>query len=481
MKHLVLFESFNSDILGKTLSFIDKKSKDYFMRQLKLIGSCLDFPISEFSDDLFEYLPYNKALKKQPENKENDNFAKLIKFWFNKDGEFITLTGTNGTKIDSNFSNYKQDYKETVTGLKANDIKKLPTGSFLWASLSGRYCVCFLLKAGNEYYLLQNYDSGDYVDQREYLGEKVAKYSWVIINDNDINNLPASLLEPLKEEEQNNLYSYERIIEINFNIKKIELHESEEEKIIKSSDFAIILDLEKLEKKDFERVSKKQQKREELKKGSLSLKSNAEIKQLNIDRYMKELFDRFDLDKGTTNVSSVFTRGVGHNNSLFFILGNVNIDNFNYLVSDLIDFFNGDKGEFYSLRDRVDRIYKNSIIVNRNIKERESIANPLFERDEDKRKLEIYNEIKELSSLTHQILSRYSTDTLSDVFIYFEKIRTIKNLFDRFLNLRKTKPFIEYQTIKRYNPHEDISEIYDDKYDDILKECEEFKKMLKKI
>jgi adenine-specific DNA-methyltransferase len=32
-----------------------------------------------------------------------------------------------------------------------------------------------------------------------------------------------------------------------------------------------------------------------------------------------------------------------------------------------------------------------------------------------------------------------------------------------------------------YNPHEDISEIYDDKYDDILKECEEFKKMLKKI
>ena len=54
MKHLVLFEAFNSDILGKTLRFIDKQSRATFKYWLIEIGRILDFPISEFSDDLFE-------------------------------------------------------------------------------------------------------------------------------------------------------------------------------------------------------------------------------------------------------------------------------------------------------------------------------------------------------------------------------------------------------------------------------------------
>jgi len=183
MKHLVLFEAFNSDILGKTLRFIDKQSRATFKYWLIEIGRILDFPISEFSDDLFEYLPYNKALKKQPTDhketiipcdyesqwipgefcnegrvkrtwgnhkrtvkcpkcdgkgtlsyqEEDNRVPRFIKFWFNKDGEFTLASGTNGYKSESfEFSRNKSDYKEVNKGLKAKDIKKLPTGSILW-------------------------------------------------------------------------------------------------------------------------------------------------------------------------------------------------------------------------------------------------------------------------------------------------------------------------------------------------------------
>ena len=148
MKYLVLFEAFESNTLSKTLKFIDKDSQSTFKYWLSEIGKILDFPISEFSDDLFEYLPYNKALKKQPSDhketiipcdyesqwipgefcnegrvkrtwgnhkrtvkcpkcdgkgtlsyREEDNrVPRLIKFWFNKDGEFTIASATNGYK-----------------------------------------------------------------------------------------------------------------------------------------------------------------------------------------------------------------------------------------------------------------------------------------------------------------------------------------------------------------------------------------------
>jgi hypothetical protein len=64
LKHIKLFEAFESVKLGKTLSFINSSAKSTFIDNLKRIAKNYDFPISKFNDDMFQYLPFKSALRK---------------------------------------------------------------------------------------------------------------------------------------------------------------------------------------------------------------------------------------------------------------------------------------------------------------------------------------------------------------------------------------------------------------------------------
>jgi hypothetical protein len=146
LKYLRLFEAFESIKLSKTLKFVNNSSRESFLTVLKAIANSIDFPISKFSDEYFEYLPFKKALdlnfsqedtpcdatSKQafPEFgidgevcdkgmikrkwgrgvreakcpicngtgvKKKDTYdVKWIKFWFDKDGKYIATSGTDG-------------------------------------------------------------------------------------------------------------------------------------------------------------------------------------------------------------------------------------------------------------------------------------------------------------------------------------------------------------------------------------------------
>jgi hypothetical protein len=146
LKYLQLFEAFESQRLSKTLKFINQSSKKNFMESLVRISKGFDFPISKFNDQMFEYLPFKSALKKnvappkEPEkevcNRESDwipgEFCQggrvkrtwgahtrmtecpgcggtgfkplkkatpevsIVKFWFDKDGNWVTVTGCDG-------------------------------------------------------------------------------------------------------------------------------------------------------------------------------------------------------------------------------------------------------------------------------------------------------------------------------------------------------------------------------------------------
>lgn len=161
LKHLQVFEAFESTKLSKTLKFINKESQKRFLDTLKQIGNNLDFPISEFKDEYFEYLPFKSALKKnvsipEPEAPQpcdatsmqlfgtksgiegekceggrikrmwgkgirsvtcpkctGTGFGKvkpveptgmLIKFWFDKNGKFTIITATDG-KVREQYNN----------------------------------------------------------------------------------------------------------------------------------------------------------------------------------------------------------------------------------------------------------------------------------------------------------------------------------------------------------------------------------------
>jgi hypothetical protein len=146
LKYLRLFEAFESIKLSKTLKFVNNSSRETFLTVLKAIGNSIDFPISKFSDEYFEYLPFKKALDlnfSQEDTpcdatstqafpdfavagavcdrgmidrkwgrsirqskcpicngtgvKKKDTYdVKWIKFWFDKDGKYIATSGTDG-------------------------------------------------------------------------------------------------------------------------------------------------------------------------------------------------------------------------------------------------------------------------------------------------------------------------------------------------------------------------------------------------
>ena len=87
MKYLKLFEAFESNILSKTLSYLSDDSKKDFMNKISKFCTKIDFPKSKLTDDYFQYLPYNTALKMfiSAEDKVEDCKAKSEEVFGEKD------------------------------------------------------------------------------------------------------------------------------------------------------------------------------------------------------------------------------------------------------------------------------------------------------------------------------------------------------------------------------------------------------------
>lgn len=526
MRYLVLFEKFESLTLSKTMGFIDPSFRNEFKNILSNISRILDFPLSEFSDDLFEYLPYNKALKKIPkpidEEKikcdyesqwipgefctdgvvkrtwgdhirtvkcpkcngsgylnyqyDDNRVPKLIKFWFDKDGKFITVSGNNGVTVgEAEFSDKLSDYEVIKRGLTYNDIKKLPTGSIIITTVSTETAetgVGYIFRDRyNEIYLLQNFADGAWIEQ------DIAKYSWAIHNKSDLGgNKKADLLKLKKADNKN----YENDIKFNFVANQIKLEKANKE--IKNAHFAIILDFDKLKEKEYKSVKLTKRERLKSRESALALKTDSEIKKENLERYMNKLATSADIESGLTKVKNIIRRGLGGEYMLFFILTGINLDDIDRLTKLLYQYVKTENN--YLIEDinaEIKRIYERSKSVVDAINEREKIAMPKFESDSDKRKLEMYKRFKELSSLVSKQLSKYPTETISDVEVLFDKAHSIKRLFNRSSPMDDFYQVVRYQVSNAYDPYSDIGELRESKYNDILEQMEEFKEVIKRI
>ena len=141
LKYIKLFEAFDARTLNVTLKNIKgSEDKKNFLSNLKTICDKFDIPESKLSDDLFTYLPFNKALKfnnvvsdDQPcdavgefvhgERCDNGKVRRpwgrgfrvvdcgtckgtgikpkrsdlsLLKFWFNSEGKYVATTAVDG-------------------------------------------------------------------------------------------------------------------------------------------------------------------------------------------------------------------------------------------------------------------------------------------------------------------------------------------------------------------------------------------------
>jgi hypothetical protein len=180
MKYINLFEAFESEKLSKTLKYIESGDKQKVLSILRRLCEKIDFPFSQLSDDYIEYSSFRKALWKndmigdQPceatserefpgsevagEKCTNGKIKrlwggrprevacplcggtgvklkkqelKLLKFWFNKDGKFITTTAVDGI-IRNNMKSVKtlsrnlSDFDILPKRLTLREIKNSP-------------------------------------------------------------------------------------------------------------------------------------------------------------------------------------------------------------------------------------------------------------------------------------------------------------------------------------------------------------------
>ena len=70
LRYIKLFEAFESEKLSKTLAYIETKDRNLIKDKLEKICRNIDFPFSQLSDEYFQYLPFQKALKVNYESKK---------------------------------------------------------------------------------------------------------------------------------------------------------------------------------------------------------------------------------------------------------------------------------------------------------------------------------------------------------------------------------------------------------------------------
>ena len=387
LRYIKLFEAFDARTLNATLNHIKAKAdKTNFLNALKKICGRFDIPESKLGDDLFTYLPFNRALRfnnviadDQPcdavgefiagERCDNGKVRRpwgrgfrvvdcgtckgtgikpkksslsMIKFWFDSEGKFITTTAVDGVYRETSaantsaFSQNIADY-EVVKRIPKSRINELETGDIIaldlvnnggWRNELYPQVVSYVVKgdtwSGMKYFALQN-TAGYYNNHpRNTNGwNQIASRFWQM-SQSRVNNI--NLLKPKANAAGLDPYGYNTSFELdNFRIRPVQINAS-----VKDANFAIILDFNKLmnfapEKKKSEIISD----RTEMKSGALALISDEDIKKTNIKRYFDKIAQGFQL-RGELDDISKFNRMAARllgRNAIYFL---------NYSSSDTI-------------------------------------------------------------------------------------------------------------------------------------------------
>jgi len=355
-----LFEAFDSKKLSKILGYIkDQDSKDKFFKLLVEITDSLDFPMSNLSDDYFQYLPYKKALSltvdrsdlqdctasssdSYPDHSVPDNFCqdgkvlrkwgtgvrkapclicggtgkeknisgiKYLKFWFNQNGEFTCLTGTDGEKISKINQDRKIDHRE---------LRRLPTGTKVRIELLSNDSRGRINTEGTIY---QSEGGGTYVihNNRSHEGgspggrdwKRFGEWSWCVNDGNEYRN--CFVIEKVTYDTNDPIYLNKSVNIKSDQIVLLDMISHEDLIKLKQSHFSLILDFSKLKTFEFKKKSEIKKERELQKLGATALISDEEIKQKNIKRYLNQVFDRLKVSTDIEDISKLMMKIMGGN------------------------------------------------------------------------------------------------------------------------------------------------------------------------
>jgi len=523
MKYIKLFEAFESGKLSKTLGYISNDGKKFLLEKLRNLCNGMDFPFSKLNDDLFEYLPYKKALKvKYVESTEPckstsisqfgrvhgiedekceggkikrrwgastrivscqscggtgieqpKSDVKILKFWFTKDGEYVATSGVDGIIRKNAYKALKGSYDRTLENYiigREPMISSLEIGDIVYARINYNQPeqICYVFKEGPRTYLIQDLCNGSKPTTDT---KSLAPFAWDITN-GDFKWIKRATLKdskkPVDSEEEEDLFSWNAPVSFNYNGVTIG-RGTDLERQIQNAHFAIVFDLGKLKKSEFTKVKDIKNVRDEIKSGSVLTTSNENIKKANIDRYLNEISKRSDIISDITNLNKVTKRLIGYQN-VYFLMKSVN--RFTYTFGQIIDYYlaimkstsDGERERLIgnlisSIKDEYTSISRKSSVINNNIK-----AVKLHCVNKNlKEELSIIEGLERLSKKIYTKITSINFECIEDLEIAKNKLDSIKSIssHDRYY-ISKCDTFLD--SIDSSTPERSINNLVNSSY-----------------
>lgn len=468
MKYLKLFEKFESLKLSKTLSFL--KDKSGFISELKSISGIKDIPLSNFTDDMFQYMPFKKALKflKKPDPEicqtcsgegkyrrpwgkgtrlvkcsDCDSTGKIsptsstishLKFWFSSEGQYVGKTCTTGEVYVR--SSIKSDGKEYTKGPTftcrefTNNQSRFETGDKVWIELNYRMVVATIFKQDNYIFFIQNessYGEPNGTDWKKY-GSRSYMLSY----------LPSSrIITTLRPKED----GYSDPKDYNFWVTSRFVPNKEEsiDSIINKADFALILDMSKIPNTGGLKSLK--DKREGQKNGILG--KDDEIRKINIRRYLSKLSQSFKISDDLLSISRIPSRIFGRNRSVFFIYSGEFLSLYSSIITNYYTALKylklGDEHNFtyYEniIKSQLDKGYnkilvKNEYLNNNIIEVKKAIEGSGVVNSSERKELvnEFISLIENLGVIINSKILSQNLETIFDMEVSYQKISSLMNI-----------------------------------------------------
>lgn len=351
MKHLMLFEAFESNALSKMMTFLSKKtdsnSKERFKDKLKRLITQFDIPIDKISDKDVKYLNRNKALKlKNVDKVENDKGIYCLKFWFSMDEGYLGFTGTGNTTMDFNryisgsrrrsssdknspFTTRELDYIKNRLDIKTGSLEPVKNyeniqhGQLVMGIFSddeddlSRLGVAKIWRDENHLYAIQDITSGgspeneiNGVSWRDWgyrsswsldsvysPGSDHCKLHIYTPSDEPIHIVGAK--EEVEEVEIKSPLDFNLPLNSSYGLREWgdTSWSIDDYTLVEKSDFSIILMLDDILKSVKTSVNKTKANREESREGATKLMSDSQIKKANIERYLTAIVSKMGIEK----------------------------------------------------------------------------------------------------------------------------------------------------------------------------------------
>jgi hypothetical protein len=549
LKYLKLYEAFESIKLSKTLGFINKDAKRTFLNQLKQLADKIDLPYSKYSDDYFQYLPFKKALdlnmtvEDQPcdatsraefpdyavegescqkgklKRKWGNNVRavvcpvckgtgvkpkrlkdiKWIKFWFDKEGKYVSATGTDGQIRDQYGSNMVSipnlahiittsqelsDYNVHSEIRRASEFFNYPTGTYVHLRIDGKTLIGRIFKEDRNVFIIQNRAAGSTPnnsdDWRSY-----GNQSWHVSN-GDYSGTPKVLIpknidtgdDDGVEDEKVDPYTWNAPIEI----RNLSLSNAANVKsILSDAHFAIVLDYLELKKSGFKTKQSISTEREESRAGATSLMTDEEIKSANINRYMDELAKKVKIEPDLANISNLVFRYFGLGKFGYYVLRGRHFTDFNSILSYLYKFLKEEDKEYYYNQIIENIKYKSKINSEFNV-DSEAILKKCFDKTSSEKK-KLKSKLEELNSVIYNRFKSFEIENIDDLDLFYNKMLSLRRIWkesDRFPYTKKIYYLVENMS-DEYRTERYLNDIDDSQVTNIIEEMDRFINLSKKI